>query len=114
MLIEQLRGDTSNSVSFITDTLVLGISVVDGSTLEDVLFDLVVRYVFGVDGLCSDLTLETSGDDRMVDVLLLALRSSWTVLSWLVFLVLRFLMTVPPVAGVTFLPDRVVRTVKGS
>ena len=114
MLIEQLRCATSNSISFITDTLVLSVSVVDGSALEDMLFDLVVRCLFGVDGLCSDLPFEASGDERMVEVLLLVLRPIWTVLSWLVFLVLRFLMTVPPAAGVTFLPDRVVRTVKRS
>ena len=72
------------------------------SIWEEVLFDLVLRGLFGVVNNFKELVFPASGDDGNVDTLVLVLRTPDTLISCRSLLSLLFLVIVLPLRGVTF------------
>src|SRR6202022_2819486 len=97
---------SSKSFSLITGIVPFRDSVTEISVFADILIDLVNRG-FGVDNT-RGVFLAASGDDDIVEILLLVLRPTTVSSSCTSFLAPRFLEVTLPPLGVTFRRDRVI------
>jgi hypothetical protein len=71
------------------------------SICEELLFDLVIRSLFGVANNFEGVVFPASGDDGNVDALVLVLRPRDSLISCRSLLSLFFLVILLPVRGVT-------------
>lgn len=108
-MIWRLPSFSSNRLSLITGIIGLRDSVSGRSVFADILVDLVILCLAGVDSTFGGV-FPASGDEGNVDILLLVLRPTVVSSSCTSLLTPRFLArTLPPLGG-TFRRDRVIFT----